>query len=139
VINGDISNETPPRLIVNIDTVVTSEIAEERRLLVSTKLTRRVLGLNNPALSFLWNKSAKFGLSVELAAFATDLWTQEHLDKLMARLDSRGANPFNYAELYDSIEDFIGELPYRPNLKGVIDIRDRVARYGSWGIELENL
>lgn len=139
MINGDISNETPPRLIVNIDTVVNSDVEEERRLLVSNKLTRRVLGLNNAALSLLWNKSAKFGLSVELAAFATDLWTQVHLDKLMARLDSRGANPFNYAELYDSIEDFIGELPYRPNLKGVIDTRERVARYGSWGIELENL
>lgn len=139
MINGDISNETPPRLIVNIDTVVNSDIEEERRLLVATRSTRRVLGLNNAALSFLWNKSAKFGLSVELSAFATDLWTQAHLDKLMARLDSRGANPFNYAELYDSIEDFIGELPYRPNLKGVIDIRERVARYGSWGIELENL
>jgi hypothetical protein len=37
------------------------------------------------------------------------------------------------------MDDFIGDLPYRSNLKGVIDIRTRVARYGSWGIELNNL
>jgi hypothetical protein len=139
LINGDISNETPPRIIVNVDVVANSDVNEERRLLVATKLTRRVLGLNNPSLSLLWNKSSRFGLSVELAGFADELWTQEQLDKLMARLDSRGANPFNYANLYDGIDDFIGELPYRGNLKGVIDIPERVARYGSWGLELDNL
>jgi hypothetical protein len=139
LIGGDISNETPPRIIVNVDVVVRSDIDEERRLLVGTKRSRKVLGLDNSSLSLLWNKSFRFGLSVELSAFSDELWTQEHLDKLMARLESRGANPFNYANLYDSIDDFIGELPYRGNLKGVIDIPERVARYGSWGIELNNL
>ncbi|CAB5219699.1 hypothetical protein UFOVP221_118 [uncultured Caudovirales phage] len=139
MINGDISNETPPRIIVIIDAVVQSDLDEERRLLLGSRLTRRVTGLNNAALSFLWNKSFKFGLSVELAAFESELWTQEHIDKLMARLENRGGNPFNYSELYPSIDEFIGELPYRTNLKGVLDIPSRVARYGSWGIELENL
>lgn len=139
MIGGDISNDTPPRIIVNIDVVVTSELTEEKSLLRGTKHTRQIVGLNNAALSMLWNKSFQFGLSVELAAFAEDSWAQEHLDKLMARLDSRGGNPFNYAELYENIFDFIGELPYRTNLKGVVDIVERVARYGSWGIELQNL
>jgi hypothetical protein len=67
------------------------------------------------------------------------MWTQEHLEKFMERLDRRGGNPFNYAELYSDINDFIGELPYRTNLKGVVDLRERIARYGSWGIELNNL
>ena len=136
---GDISNETPPRIIVTIDVAVTSDIDEEKRLLLGTKLSRRVLGLNNATLSLLWNKSYDYGLAVELAAFSDELWTQEHLDNLMTRLDNRGGNPFNYAELYGSITDFIGELPYRTNLKGVIDIPERVARYGSWGLELNNL
>lgn len=139
MIGGDISNETPPRIIVNIDVVVKSELDEEKRLLLGNKLSRKVLGLDNTTLSLLWNKSFQYGLSVELAAFAEDLWTQEHLDKLMARLDGRGGNPFNYAELYENIFDFVGELPYRTNLKGVIDINERIARYGSWGLELQNL
>jgi hypothetical protein len=139
MLRGDISNETPPRIIVNIDAVVSSDVQEEKKLIGANKVSRNVVGLNNPALSLLWNKSYQFGLSVELAAFESEFWTQKHLDNLMARLDSRGGNPFNYAELYSTIDDFIGELPYRTNLKGVVDIVERVARYGSWGIELQNL
>jgi hypothetical protein len=136
--NGDISNETPPRIIVVIDTVANSSIEDVKGILKFGK-ERQVGTLNHLALSKLWNVAEKFGLSVELAAFEDEYWTQAHLDKFMDKLDRRGANPFNYAELYSNIDDFIGELPYRANLKGVIDLRERVARYGSWGIELENL
>lgn len=136
---GDISNETPPRIIVVIDTVVESELVEKKTLLLPGKVQRVTSKLKNAQLSHLWNISYKYGLSVELAAFADERWSQGDLDKLMDKLDRRGGNPFNYAELYDSIDDFIGELPYRANLKGVVDLRSRVARYGSWGIELENL
>ena len=64
---------------------------------------------------------------------------QADVDKLMTRLDNRGGNPFNYAELYDSFQDLVSELPYRPNLKAVIDLSNQVARYGSWGLDLNNL
>jgi hypothetical protein len=137
--NGDISNETPPRIIVTIDVVAQSEISEEKRVLRADKVQRNVVGLNNPALSLLWNKSYQYGLSVELAAFEDELWTQAHLDSFMARLENRGGNPFNYAELYPSIPDLVSELPYRANLKAVIDLPGRVARYGSWGLEINNL
>lgn len=139
LINGDISNETPPRIIVLADVVVNSEVVETKRLLLPSTTERVISGLNNLALSHLWNVSSKFGLSVELAAFKSEHWTQEQLDGLMARLDSRGGNPFNYSYTYESIEDFIGELPYRANLKGVVDIVGRVARYGSQGLELQNI
>lgn len=136
---GDISNESPPRIIVNIDVVASSEVGEVRKGLLRTTTERQVLKLNNMELSHLWNLSMKYGLSVELAAFKSELWTQELLDELMDRLERRGGNPFNYAEMYNDIEDFISELPYRNNLKGVVDLRERVARYGSYGIELNNL
>ena len=95
--------------------------------------------LNHLALSQLWNIANKYGLSVELAGFESEDWTQDHLDALMDKLDRRGGNPFNYAELYTDMDDFIAEIPYRNNLKGVVDLPERVARYGSWGIELNNL
>jgi hypothetical protein len=138
LINGDISNETSPRIIVVIDVVANSEVFEEKKIL-RTIVERKVVSLNNTALSELWTVSNKYGLSVELAGFQNEMWTQEHLEKFMERLDRRGGNPFNYAELYSDINDFIGELPYRTNLKGVVDLRERIARYGSWGIELNNL
>lgn len=139
MINGDISNETSPRMIVAVDVVVKSEVVETKRVIMPSTTERKVLGLNNLALSHLWNMSNKYGLSLELAGFQNEHWTQKHLDELMDKLDRRGGNPFNYAEAYTDIDDFIGELPYRNNLKGVIDLPGRVARYGSRGIELENL
>jgi hypothetical protein len=135
---GDISNETPPRIIVVIDVVCESVIKEERKFLRGTQF-RTYSKLNNLALSELWRLSDRYGLSVELAAFEDELWTQESIDAFVDKLERRGGNPFNYAELYVNIEDFIGDLPYRNNLKGVIDLQSRVARYGSWGIELDNL
>ena len=138
MINGDISNETSPRLIVVIDVVVESEIVESKKFL-KTKLERKIKSLNNLALSHLWNLSNKYGLSVELIAFDDEFWTQEHLDYVMEKLEKRGGNPFNYAELYVTKDELVGELPYRNNLKGIIDLKERVARYGSWGIELNNL
>lgn len=135
---GDISNETSPRLIIMIDVVTTSEL-EETKGFLRTTYERKVVKPNNVALSHLWNLSNKYGLSLEIAAFEKEDWTQNQLDKFMDKMDRRGGNPFNYAELYSDIEDFISELPYRTNLKGVVDLRERVARYGSWGIELDNL
>lgn len=135
---GDISNESSPRVIVLVDVIAISEF-EETKKLMSTKTFRKIKKLNHLALSHLWNVSNKYGISMELAGFADQQWEQEHLDHLMEKLDRRGGNPFNYAELYSDIEDFIGEIPYRNNLKGVIDLPERVARYGSYGLELENL
>lgn len=138
MINGDISNETSPRILVLIDVVANSELVETKKLLRTTT-ERKVTSLNNLALSQLWNLADKYGLSVELVGYSDEMWTQEHLDLFMERLDKRGGNPFNYAELYSTLEDLLGELPYRTNLRGVIDLQERIARYGSWGIELNNL
>ena len=138
MINGDISNETSPRILVLIDVVANSELVETKKILRTTT-ERKVTSLNNLALSHLWNLADKYGLSVELVGYSDEMWTQEHLDLFMERLDKRGGNPFNYAELYVTLEDLLGELPYRANLRGVIDLKERVARYGSWGIELNNL
>ena len=139
MINGDISNETPPRIIVAIDVVVQSELETTKAVFGKPKSFRKVTSLNNAPLSRLWNAAFKFGLAVELAAFSDEGWTQENVDKLMARLDNRGGNPFNYAELYDSFHDLVSELPYRANLRAVIDTSGQVARYGSWGLDLANL
>jgi RecB family exonuclease len=138
LINGDISNETSPRLIVLIDAVADSEVSEKKGLF-KTSLERTAAKLKAMELSQLWNLSNKYGLSVELAAFESEYWTQDLLDKFMDRLERRGANPFNYAELYPDIDEFLKDMPYRANLKGVVDLPGRAARYGSFGIELNNL
>jgi hypothetical protein len=137
LINGNISNETPPRIIVLIETVVSSTLVEERGFL-KKQLVRKIDKLNNPSLSRLWLAASKFGLSVELAAFEEEGWTQEHLDTVMDKLERRGGNPFNYSELYSGLEEFRGELPYRSNLKGVIT-DGKSGFFGSMGIDIDNL
>lgn len=134
---GDISNETPPRILVLVDAVVKYDMTEKRTL-TGKKTKVKVTGLNNPALSHLWRQAHRFGLSVELGAIQDEGWEQEHLDYVMDKLERRGGNPFNYAELYDSLEELIGELPYRANLQGVVSA-GQAGRFGSWGLDLENL
>ena len=139
MINGDISNETPPRIIVVIGVVVEYEDHETKKLFGGTKTEKKVKALKNAELSRLWNASFNYGLAVELAAFKEEGWTEDAAQKLMDRLDNRGGNPFNYVETYESFSDLVGELPYRANLKAVIDEYHLVARYGSWGLDLNNL
>ena len=136
---GDISNETPRRLIVVIDTIIKSEVIEKKRVLLPTTEERKINSIDHLALSHLWTVANKYGMSIELAAFETDLWTEVLVTQIMEKLDKRGTNPFNYSEVYSDINDFIDELPYRPNLVGIVDVPGRVARYGSKGIELYNL
>jgi len=119
--------------------VAESSLVEVRSGFLSKSQIRKVDKLNHLNLSHLWNLSNKYGLSLEIAATEEDEWRQEELDKIMDRLDRRGGNPFNYAEVYPSLDEFIAEIPYRNNLRGIVDVRERVMRYGSYGIELDNL
>lgn len=136
MINGDISNETPPRVIVMMDVVAEVTIEESRKGL--RKVSTPKVKWNKEALSHLWALSYKFGLALELAGIAEYGWTEELLEKMMDKLDNRGGNPFNYSWLYEDLQELIDELPYKANFKGVIANPGTVARFGSWGIEIQN-
>lgn len=136
---GDISNETSPKIVVVIDVVGTVVTEEVNKGFLRKEQIQRVKTIDLKNVSQLWNLGNKYGLSIELAAFASDGWTQEMLEEVMEKLERRVSNPFNYAEVYADIEELISVLPYRANLKGVVDVQERVARYGSYGVELNNL
>jgi len=59
------------------------------------------------------------------------------MDRVQEDLDNLGTNPFNYYHAYPVVADFVAELPYRPELKGVVDIPERGLRYGSKYINIE--
>jgi hypothetical protein len=136
LINGDISNATPPRIIVLIGVVAEVTFEEQRKGLRRIKVPKVTWRKEN--LSYLWNVSYKFGLSVELAALAEDGWTESMLGSMMDKLDNRGGNPFNYYYLYENTQELVDELPYKTNFKGIIAEPGTVAKFGSWGIELQN-
>lgn len=136
--DGDISNVSSPQVIVATDVVVQLLAGETRRLLIK-KVEFTVGEVNLLAANKLWLLASNYGISLELAGFESEGWTKDLLEKAFERLERRVVNPFNYWELYSNVDELVGTLPYRPNLKGVIDIPGRVARYGSAGVELDNL
>jgi hypothetical protein len=136
--NGDISNVSSPQVICLTDVVI-ELVEEESRRLLSKKVQQKIGNVNLQSANKLWLLSSNYGIALELAGFEDQGWTEELLDKAFEKLERRVVNPFNYWQLYENVEELVGALPYRANLKGIIDIPGRVARYGSAGIELDNL
>lgn len=136
--NGDISNVSSPQIICVTDVTVNLEEVVTKRLLAK-QTSFKVGNINVLAANKLWLLSNNYGLSLELAGFEDQGWTEELLDKAFEKLERRVVNPFNYWQLYENTDELVGLLPYRPNLKGVIDLPERVARYGSAGVEIGNL
>jgi hypothetical protein len=135
---GDIDNVSSPQVICTTDVVV-QLLEEETGVLFLKKKEFKLGDVNLLAANKLWRASTKFGISLELAAFEDQGWTEELLEKAFERLERRVVNPFNYYQLYSDVDELVGMLPYRPNLKAVIDIPDRVARYGSAGVQIDNI
>lgn len=135
---GDISNVSSPQVIVTTDVVI-KLIGEETGVLFLKKTEYKLGDIQVLEANKLWQVSSNYGLSLELAGFADQGWTEELLDKAFEKLERRVVNPFNYHQLYESVDELVGLIPYRPNLKGVIDLPERVARYGSAGVEIGNI
>ena len=135
---GDISNETPPRLIVLAEVVAEFEKVTERKFLNKTT-SLQLKNINKAAVSQLWTLTYKYGLAVELAGIEEDGWDQPSLEKVMDILDRRGTNPFNLVQIYLTTQELVDDLPYRTNLKGVVDLPTKGLRYGSWSIDLNRL
>jgi hypothetical protein len=136
--HGDISNVSSPQAIVTTDVVVKLKEEESRKLLIK-KTALKVGELEVLSLNKLWRVSSDYGLSLELAGFEEDGWTEELLEQAFEKFERRVVNPFNYWQLYENRDEVVGLLPYRPNLKAVIDTQDKVARYGSAGVEIGNI
>jgi hypothetical protein len=61
------------------------------------------------------------------------------MEEVLEDLNNLGTNPFNYVNRYNSVADLVAELPYRPELKGVVDIPSRGLRYGGKYLEMGRL
>jgi len=136
--DGDISNVSSPQVICVIDLVV-GVIQEETKSFLIKKTTSKVGNIDLQNANKLWVMSNKYEISLELAAFESEGWTEDLLDKAFEKLERRVVNPFNYWQLYEDSQELVAGLPYRPNLKAVLDIPSRVAQYGSAGVQIDNI
>lgn len=135
---GDISNETPARVVVTQDTflVRTPVVAKQSfmdKVMGREPETKDEISFNEQMLGRLWWFASKHGKILELAGIGM---TKDEVETLIADLDNYGTNPFNYAKAYESPSDLVRQLPYRPEITSVIDIPQRALRYGSWYLDL---
>lgn len=136
--NGDISNVSSPQVICVTDVTINLKEEISKRLLI--KQTSFVVGdIDLIAANKLWRLTNNYAVSLELAGFQSEGWSEELLDKAFEKLERRVVNPFNYWQLYEDPHELVGVMPYRANLKAVIDVPGRVAMYGSAGVQLDNI
>ena len=136
--NGDISNVSSPQVICVTDVTVKLEEESSRRLLIK-QTSLKVGAIDLLAANKLWRLANNYSISLELAGFESEGWSEELLDKAFEKLERRVVNPFNYWQLYEDPHELVGLLPYRANLKAVIDVPSRVAMYGAAGVQLDNI
>ena len=132
---GDISNDLPRRIIVTTDTFLTVEVTVKKKLKVFPvpSIDRKV---NRQFLSWLYLYTTRTGTTLELISYDMG---EADLSHLVDMLESMGTNPFRYYTAYEKVDHLISELPYRPEVLGVLDIPDRLLRYGHWGLDIGTL
>lgn len=133
--NGDISNAMPQRVIVTAD-VITDTYEDKKKILGIVPVQSRRKEYNRLVLSHLYMTTLKRGITMELVSFTH---SDDEMVKLMLHLDKIGTNPFRYGSSYKSVDKLVSELPYRPEVIGVIDIPARLLRYGRWGMDFPSL
>jgi predicted urease superfamily metal-dependent hydrolase len=132
---GDLSNELPKRVIVIADTFLDYEISM-RKAFGLINVPKKEERINRALLSRLYLFAQNVGYTMELGSFSLQ---QKDLEALMDQLDIMGTNPFRYCNHYSSLDSLVGELPYRPEVIGVLDLPDKVLRYGHWGLDFGQL
>jgi len=78
--NGDISNVSSPQVICVTDVVI-NLIEEEERKFLGKKLTHKLGNIDMLACNRLWRLSGDYGISLELAGFESEGWTEGCLIK----------------------------------------------------------
>ena len=136
--NGDISNVSSPQVICVTDVVINLVEGVTKKLL-ATKVEYKLGDIQLEGAHKLWKLSNDYGVSLELAGYTDSGWTEDLLEKAFEKLEREVVNPFNYWQLYADPGELVRKMPYRANLRGIVDIPGRVARYGSAGVELKNL
>ena len=129
--NGDLSNELTKRVLVSTDVFISSSV-EIKKILGIIPKTEVTYLLDRPVLSRLYLFADRTAYTLELVAFEM---SEEDLEKIVEDIDSAGTNPFRYSSAYPSVAHLVADLPYRPEVAGVLDIPTRLLRYGHWGMD----
>lgn len=133
--NGDISNELPKRILVTTDVFSIVESSIKKRFKVIPTV-HKDLKIRKDVLSKFYLFTTRKGVTLEVISYSL---TYNEIQELLLTLDAMGTNPFRYGREYSSIENLMEDLPYRPEVLGVIDLPKNILRYGHWGMDFNYL
>jgi hypothetical protein len=125
----------PKRVIVLADAFLNLEVKTTKKRFRKAIEDKQVT-FNRTTLSRLYVFAQNFGYTLELGSYSL---RENDLEMLIENLDKMGTNPFRYFTYYGSVEKLVGELPYRPEVFGVLDIPERLLRYGHWGLDFTRI
>jgi len=128
---GDLSNEMPKRVLV-VDALFTDYTETITRKWFKKKSFKNV-AYDKLLLNKLYHYTVTAGVTLELVSYDLD---EDEVTRLYNELDRAGVNPFRYHSSYDNVGALVKELPYRPEVLGVLDLPDKQLMYGHWGLDL---
>jgi len=131
MLNGDISNEGPKRILVAESLIVMKQPRLEKKFKVFPSIKYDVL-YDRIMLNKLWQYTTKHEVTLELISFEHDY---DQLGEIYEKLDSAGLNPFRGYSYYKSPGKLAKDLAFRPEVVGVLDPENQL-RYGSKGLDL---
>jgi hypothetical protein len=127
---GDISNDTPKRVLVNSEVLfIKTQTITKRFKFV--KHVRENLTFDKFLLNKFYVYGVRNALTLELISFE---YEDAKLEIIFNEIDRAGTNPFKYYTHYSSPKKLVADLPYRPEVVGVIDPQHQMM-YGKWGLD----
>lgn len=136
--NGDLSNVSPPRVLVNLEAVLKRTV-EMRKMLGIFDRPRQATEYDVQVLNTLWRYRDRVGVSLELFVCTDDQeWDRDVMVEVEDQIDKYGTNPFNYFTTYRTFGELSAILPYRNEVLGVFD-PDRAWFYGSKAMDPNRL
>jgi hypothetical protein len=131
MLNGDISNDAPKRVLVAESLVIVKQPRVEKRFKFIPVVKHDLL-YDRVMLNKLWQYTTQKGITLELISFEH---SEDELAQIYDQLDSAGVNPFRGYSYYKSPSKLAADLAFRPEVFGVLD-PENMLRYGSKGLDL---
>ena len=127
---GDISNDMPRRVLVNANLIFIKFPVVEKKLKLF-KVKSEEIGFDKFLLNKFYLYTTRAGVTLELISFE---YKDSELEVLFNNIDRAGNNPFRYYNYCASPKKLVADLPYRPEVIGVIDPEHQLM-YGRLGMD----
>lgn len=132
MLKGDLSNGTPPVVLVHLDVVRLRGMVMDTRLFGLIKREKEIRNYDKLILNALYRYEFNTGVTLEVFDPGASSKTME---EVMEELDGTGVNPFRRARIAPDLRAVVSSLPFEPNTLGVIDLPERGLMYGSRWID----